>query len=425
MEIQLAQTYCPHLLSQTGISPKRLDNAIQTIIEFFSEDWLEDLKKLYETEKEYKVLKHPIYNGLLKGEVSVETPKVIELASCLEGLRGKSNLGQIVEEMKNPDGFNDYFYQLAIAYRLNSIDPNVELEPLVCGKTPDSTIEIDGKKCAIECTAMSGSSTYVRFHDAIEQLGSFTFAQVEKHSFPCNIHFQAKHESVTADSNMEAMKSIIEQLISGKQCPAEQEIDCCKISVLPPDEKPDAPIGMMQTLAPAEAVVELSTTGQTRHKQEYMAGFFVSYDDIKQSLEKDLADRIYSKIEKKKAQVKPLKDDYDIFLFIDTDVSWRQLMDKKDDIGKEIVENFLTEENDLFSLVVLTNRPRGKDDLFAINRSIYGRSEVSEEWLKKFWEGFMQPSVNHNFFLRTTERNDPCPCGIDLKFKNCHGYYLS
>jgi hypothetical protein len=258
----------------------------------------------------------------------------------------------------------------------------------------------------------------------MEKLASFVFAETSKHNLVCNVHFVATHESTASESKMENMKTEIKKLIAQKRVPNEVKMDCCNISLISPDKRPEAPIGFMQTMVPAEAVPEISQTGSTDLEQQYTAGFFVSFDPIKPSILKEIKDRIYNKIEDKRAQLKPLKDDCDVFLFIDMDISWRQLMECKDEVGREIGQNFLSSDDDLFSLIVLTNRPRGEEKLFSINRAAYGKKSISDEWLKNFWEGFMEPTVNHNFFLKTTERNDPCPCGVGFKFKNCHGYYL-
>ncbi|MDP6561457.1 MAG: SEC-C metal-binding domain-containing protein, partial [Candidatus Peribacteraceae bacterium] len=100
------------------------------------------------------------------------------------------------------------------------------------------------------------------------------------------------------------------------------------------------------------------------------------------------------------------------------------LMGKRDEVGDEIAQNFLTQDDDLYSMIVLTSRPRDSFSLFGINRSIHARTDFGREWVDKFWKGYMQPTVDHNFFLKTTGRNDPCPCGIGFKYKQCHGYYF-
>ncbi|MAE68217.1 hypothetical protein CL635_00185 [bacterium] len=425
MEIQLAQNYCPHVLQQANISPKRLDKAIETIKELFGDEWLESLIERYIGDEAYKMFKHPIYDGLLRGEVSMATPVVVELSSCLEALRDKNSFAAIVRELKDPDGFLEYFYQLSTAYRLSYLDPDVQMEPLINGKTPDNAFSFESLDCVVECTVMSGSSTYVRFQDAMQQLGSHTFACAEKHGFSCNVLFEATHESSASDSKIQAMESEIERLISLKKIGEKGGTDCCNLSIHSPDHRPEGVLGMMQTwMDDMNAVRELSVTGKTSGKQEYKSGFFVDDKPIAESLRKELEERIYDKIAKKRAQVAPLRDDYKIFLFIDTDVSWRQLMGKRDEVGDEIAQNFLTQDDDLYSMIVLTSRPRDSFSLFGINRSIHARTDFGREWVDKFWKGYMQPTVDHNFFLKTTGRNDPCPCGIGFKYKQCHGYYF-
>ncbi len=421
----LAETFTPGFLASVGISPKRLESAIATIRSVFSEEYLENLKKLYKGEKAYQVFKHPIYNGMLMGEVSLDTPIVIELAACLEKLKGKPNLAGIIQRLKDLDDFDDYFYQLSTAYRLSFLDPNIQMEPLIKQKTPDNVIEFGGKKCAIECTVMSGSHTYGKLEDAMHRVKSVVFSQAEKSNYPCNIHLTATQLSIVTPENVEAMKNAIREMIEKKSAPQERDLGFCKIAILPPHQRPEkAEMGMMQTWTPLAGAQELHLRGITNEEQKYTAGFFVSISPIRSLLIKEAEDRVYEKIESKRAQVKVLKDDHEIFLFIDTDISDRQLAEREKEISHEIISNFLAKDDPLFSLIVLTNRPRGNHSLFAINRMIYGEKGIDQQWLEKFWKGYMQPSVDHNFFLKTVGRNDLCPCGSGMKFKRCHGYHI-
>ena len=135
MEIVFDYSMAPHVLPTAHISPRMLRRIVEIMREFYPDLWLKKLKPHYERNG-HLAFKHPIYTGLLKG-VSIDTVTVAEIAACLNGLRGKANLGKIVEEMRNPDSFDDYFYQLVTSHRLSHLDPDLSLEPLLEERTPE------------------------------------------------------------------------------------------------------------------------------------------------------------------------------------------------------------------------------------------------------------------------------------------------
>jgi uncharacterized protein YecA (UPF0149 family) len=149
--------------------------------------------------------------------------------------------------------------------------------------------------------------------------------------------------------------------------------------------------------------------------------FLVTYRQIAKGIEKDFAEKLDAKIQSKREQVKALKEKgYMVFLFVDTDISWRKM--EKDRVGQIMEENLKNLTSDVFSMITLTNKPRGSLDPFAINRITADSTRLPREWWEEFWHGFMDPSATHKFQM-TAGRNDPCPCGIGLKHKHCHGSF--
>jgi hypothetical protein len=420
MEFPLDEHYAPEVLTMARISPKRLDQTRELINEFFDDEWMQYLKELYQ-EKGYKAFKHPLYSGLIQGEVSVVTPIVVELATCLNRLRGKPGLKKTIDEFKDPERFNEPFFHLTTAYRLSFADDNVQLEPKINGKTPDCSFEFMDVKCVAECTAMSGSSTYERFHDRMQYLSTFVMGEAERRSCSCNIYLDVSHESITQKAD--EVEEGITTLFDTNTIPSTVDVGFCEISILPPEDKPDAELAMIQHIMTAEEFVEWREKDMPSRKGEYTAGFFVTYKKISESMHKNLEDRIYEKIMYKVEKVRPLVEEYEVILFIDTDVSQRQLHEKDEEIAKEITENILNNEQIPFQSIVLTNRPRGELGMFAINRSQFRCSlGLQDEWWEAFWHEYMRPAAYHNFTLKLGA-NTPCPCECGLKYKKCHGYF--
>ena len=425
MEISLAQNMAPRVLSDSLISPRRLKRSIEVIKEFFSEHWLQEIMEYY-IEKEEGILKtHPIYSGLLKEEVSIKTPIVIEIATCLNRLSGKTNLASIVNDMKNPETFSDYFYHLSMGYRLSFIDEKVELEPTIEGKTPDNAFSFLGIPCIMECTVMGSSGTYDRFHDGMENLCNLVFSQAQDNNFPCSVQIEVNDIAII--QNIEQVGQEICKMFSEGKIPNTKDMGFCKINFLSPNSTPNGELRMRLSFVPEKEFYEAVSGGKPPISKEYSAQFGVSYSPISNIMHKDLEQRIYEKITSKIKQVMPLVGKYHIFLFIETDVSNRQLREKNDEIENEIVNNIMQSKvrNNPFSAIVLTNRPRGELKLFAINRAVYWNDKkLTSEWWGKFWEGFMSPALYHMKIPKSVDRNDPCACGFGLKLKHCHGYFL-
>ena len=422
MEIVFDHSLAPHILPTAHISQRMLKRVVEIMCEFYPDSWLDELKVKYEKDS-HLMFKHPIYSGLLKG-VSVDAITVTELASCLHHLRGKTNIKKIIEEMKREDSFEDYFYQLTTSHRLNCIDANMELEPLIEGKTPDASFLFDGAPCIAECTIIKDNVVYDHFHECMEYLAKVTFNKMQKSNIKKNLKIEVKHESI--NRKRDEIELVIAKIIEENKNKS-VDLDCCAIYLSDLSDIPEHDAGMTETILTREEYGdyynsmlndEIGGPGERASMR-----FLFSYKVIMDSIQKDFLEKLDNKIQSKRAQVKILKEKgYEIFLFVDTDMSWRKM--EHDKAAQVMKENLLGSEigSDLFSMITLTNKPRGCLDPFSINRITINRTSLSEEWWDEFWYRYMQPSVAHKFVVKAG-RNDPCPCGIGLKYKHCHGSF--
>lgn len=397
-----------------------LGRIVEIMREFNPDAWLEELKMHYE-KNNHLAFKHPIYTGLLKG-VSIETVTVAEIAACLNGLRGKANLGKIVEEMRKPDSFDDYFYQLVTSHRLSHLDPNLSLEPLLEERTPDIAFTFGGVPCIAECSIIKDHTVYTRFHECMEYLAQVVFREAREHEMKKAVKIEVTHESIIR--KRDTVEAAIVKLMEAGQNTI-IELDCCKVSMTEIDNIPEHDFGFAESILTREEYAEFYNSmlqgNEDKPGKHATVRFLVTYRQIAKGIEKDFAEKLDAKIQSKREQVKALKEKgYRVFLFVDTDISWRKM--EKDKVGQVMEENLKNMTSDVFSMITLTNKPRGSLDPFAVNRITTDRTRLPREWWEEFWRGFMYPSATHKFHMRT-ERNDPCPCGIGLKHKYCHGSF--
>lgn len=416
MEIVLEENLAPHVLSKAHLSRGHLNRTIAIIKEFFGESWLEEIKAYYST-REHLLFKHPIYMGLLKGEVSVDTPTVAQIAACLNRLRGKRGIAGIVSNLKNPDSFDDYFYQLVTSYRISFIDPELELEPEIHGKTPDIKFQLHGNPCVIECSIIKEKPIYTRFHEAMEYLFPFFANECQRRQIRRSLNIEALHESII--SKREDIQADILRMLNAGTIPATIEHNYCRITLSDIDDEPAHHDLLMARSSADIADVQAFTLHGRPLSTDRDSKFFVTYSQIAPALHRDIKDKIYDKIQAKREQVRPLAQDHEIFLLIDTDVSWDKL--NEDENGRNTRDTLLTGNCEPYSMITLTNYPRGVLEPFAVNKITNYYRSPANDWWEDFWRGFYQPCVLHSFPV-AADRNDPCPCGIGIKFKKCHGF---
>jgi hypothetical protein len=420
MEIVFDHSMAPHVLPTAHISPRMLGRVVEVMREFYPDAWLAELKAHYE-KNGHLAFKHPIYTGLLKG-VSIDTVTVAEIAACLNRLRGKVNLGKIVEEMRKSDSFDDYFYQLVTSHRLSHLDPDLLLEPLLEGKTPDIAFTFGGVPCIAECSIIKDHTVYARFHECMEYLAQVVFREAQKRDLKKTVKIEVTHESIIR--KREAVEATVVKLMEAGQNTT-VELDCCKVSMTEIDDIPEHDFGFAESILTREEYAEFYDSmlqgNEDKPGEHASMRFLVSYRQIAKGIEKDFVEKLDAKIQSKREQVKILKEKgYMVFLFVDTDISWRKM--EKDKVGQVMEENLKNLTSDVFSMITLTNKPRGSLDPFALNRITADRTRLPRDWWEKFWHGFMDPSATHKFRM-TADRNEPCPCGIGLKHKHCHGSF--
>ncbi len=205
------------MLEYFRIDPERLQTAIQTIEREFGRDWLDKLSRNYKDGRRGAMATyHPIYHGILGGSVQHMTVETIELASYIDFVRkfvpgSERALVDIVSELKNPEKFYSYLFQLMVAVRFRLLTSPIEIEPRIEGRTPDLRADYFGTEFIIETTRPSASEKVKKLDDFLEKLFVWLWENTAAESW----HLQIRPKKAELWHNEKNLKYRLRAFIQG------------------------------------------------------------------------------------------------------------------------------------------------------------------------------------------------------------------
>jgi len=229
----------PHfenMFSYLHVQPSQIEKAEQIIRREFSDEWLGNLSEQYKIGRIRSLTSyHPIYHGIISSTVNPVTLDVIELANYLDYLRkavpeASVELFHIIQELKSPDKFYSYLFQLMVSVRFCLVSQNFLLEPIILNKQPDMRFRYLATEFVVETTRPNLPVIKVKLEDLMERV-FFSLEKKIDEGIPADFNIKVVVKNINILKRENELQRAIKQLRDKRDeiiCSDDFDVSCYK-----------------------------------------------------------------------------------------------------------------------------------------------------------------------------------------------------